>query len=81
MTRSWISRPSDRKKRCGICRLSAKEQNQIISYIGQLPTRFIDVAIPNRIFHIKDTVAIDCGCGFGGRLGVLRLDDMEEMYF
>lgn len=63
------------------CRLSAREQNQIISYIGQLPTRFIDGAIPNRIFHRKDTVAIDCGCGFGGRLGVLRLDDMEEMYF
>ena len=63
------------------CRLSAKEQNQIISYIGHLPTRFIDGAIPDRIFHRKDTIAIDCGCGFGGRLGVLRLDDMEEMYF
>ena len=122
------------------CKLSAREQNQIISYIGQLPlyeevavngtnyilvhgglpdfscmpveyydendlmfgphdfsidhygdgskiivghlpTRFIDGAIPDRIFHIKDTIAIDCGCGFGGRLGVLRLDDMEEMYF
>lgn len=60
------------------CRLPARERNQIISYIGQLPTRFINGAIPDRIFHTKDTIAIDCGCGFGGVLG---LDDMEEMYF
>lgn len=49
--------------------------------VGHLPTRFISGAEPDRIYHINDTIAIDCGCGFGGQLGVLCLDTMEEMYF
>lgn len=49
--------------------------------VGHLPTKFIDGATPNKIYHINDTIAIDCGCGFGGQLGVLCLDTMEELYF
>lgn len=49
--------------------------------VGHLPTRHICGAIPDYIFHTHDTIAIDCGCGFGGQLGVLCLDTMEEMYF
>lgn len=49
--------------------------------VGHLPTKFIDGATPDKIYHINDTIAIDCGCGFGGQLGVLCLDNMEEMYF
>lgn len=49
--------------------------------IGHTPTRFISGAIPDKIFHINDTIAIDCGCGFGGQLGVLSLDTGEELYF
>lgn len=49
--------------------------------VGHLPTKFIDGAAPNEIYRINDTIAIDCGCGFGGQLGVLCLDTMEEMYF
>lgn len=49
--------------------------------VGHLPTKFITGATAHEIFHINDTIAIDCGCGFGGQLGVLCLDTMEEMYF
>lgn len=49
--------------------------------VGHKPTKFIEGATPNEIYHINDSIAIDCGCGFGGQLGVLCLDTMEEMYF
>lgn len=49
--------------------------------VGHLPTQFISGAIPHQIYHANDTIAIDCGCGFGGQLGVLCLETMEEMYF
>ena len=49
--------------------------------VGHVPTKFIDGATPHEIFHINDTIAIDCGCGFGGQLGVICLNTMEEMYF
>lgn len=49
--------------------------------VGHLPTQFINGAIPHQIYHAIDTIAIDCGCGFGGQLGVLCLETMEEMYF
>lgn len=49
--------------------------------VGHLPTQFISGAIPHQIYHTNDTIAIDCGCGFGGQLGVLCLETMEEMYF
>lgn len=49
--------------------------------VGHLPTRFLDGAEPDKIYHSHDTIAIDCGCGYGGQLGVLCLDTMEELYF
>ena len=49
--------------------------------VGHVPTKFIRGAEPHKIYHINDTIAIDCGCGFGGELGVLCLNTMEEMYF
>lgn len=55
------------------------ENTKII--VGHLPTRFITGAIPNEIFHINDTIAIDCGLGFGGQLGVICLETGEELYF
>lgn len=33
-----------------------------------------------KIFHGKNFIDIDCGCVFGGRLGCLCLDTMEEIY-
>lgn len=49
--------------------------------VGHVPTRFIHGAIPDEILRRNDTIAIDCGCGFGGQLGVLCLDTDEEFYF
>ena len=48
---------------------------------GHLPTR----ANPcgdgkDRIYRGNGHIAIDCGCGFGGVLGVIRLDDGKEFY-
>lgn len=52
-----------------------------IIIVGHLPTRFIHGAEPDEIFKSKDSIAIDCGLGFGGKLGVLCLDTMDEFYF
>jgi serine/threonine protein phosphatase 1 len=52
-----------------------------IVIVGHLPTRFISGAEPDRIFKSKDSIAIDCGLGFGGSLGVICLDTGEELYF
>lgn len=49
--------------------------------VGHVPTRFIHGATPDEILRRNDTIAIDCGCGFGGQLGVLCLDTDEEFYF
>lgn len=51
---------------------------------GHTPTRLLrEVAgeTPrDDIFYGKGFIDIDCGCGFGGRLGCLCLDTMEERY-
>lgn len=52
-----------------------------IVIVGHVPTRFIHGATPDEIYRQNDTIAIDCGCGFGGQLGVLCLDTDEEFYF
>lgn len=52
-----------------------------IVIVGHVPTRFIHGATPDEILRRNDTIAIDCGCGFGGQLGVLCLDMDEEFYF
>lgn len=49
--------------------------------VGHLPTRYIHSANSDCIYQNKDTIAIDCGLGFGGRLGVLCLNTFEEFYF
>lgn len=49
--------------------------------VGHVPTRFIHGATPDEMLRRNDTIAIDCGCGFGGQLGVLCLDTNEEFYF
>ncbi len=49
--------------------------------IGHTPTRFIKGAVADVINYFEDSIAIDCGLGFGGQLGVLCLDTLEEFYF
>lgn len=41
---------------------------------------FEGVPEDNRIWHHGDRHAIDCGCVYGGRLAMLRLEDGEEYY-
>ncbi len=51
---------------------------------GHIPTRALWKAVgapaKDDIFHAAGFIDIDCGCGFGGRLGRLCLDTMEETY-
>ncbi|MGN1159425.1 MAG: fructose-bisphosphatase class III [Lachnospiraceae bacterium] len=51
---------------------------------GHTPTLFIDSKAntrPGYIFKTNNHIAIDCGCGIpGGRLGCIRLEDMQEFY-
>ena len=51
---------------------------------GHTPTRLLrqwaGVAPADAIFRSGNQIGIDCGCGFGGRLGCLCLDTMEEFY-
>ncbi len=51
---------------------------------GHTPTRILWEAAgeppKDEIFHGEGFIDIDCGCGFNGRLGGLRLETMEEIY-
>jgi len=52
----------------------------VIFVTGHTPTEIIDPDYEGRIWQGNNHVAIDCGAGFGGKLGCLRLDDMREFY-
>ena len=47
---------------------------------GHVPTRAIEGAKPDEIFFANNHIAIDCGSGFGGRVGCIRLDDFKCFY-
>lgn len=48
---------------------------------GHTPTSFMSGEKPMKIWRSDGRIGIDCGACFkGGRLGCLRLDDMEEFY-
>jgi len=51
---------------------------------GHTPTRLLwaeaGEAARDEIFRGAGRIGIDCGCGFGGRLGCLCLDTLEEFY-
>lgn len=48
---------------------------------GHTPTRLIPGnSSPDRIYRANNHIAIDCGCAFGGALGVICLDSGEEFY-
>lgn len=49
---------------------------------GHTPTARYQVAYPMKIYHGDNRmIGIDCGCAYiDGRLGCLRLDDMQEFY-
>lgn len=48
---------------------------------GHIPTRFIDDnPKPDYIWRDGEHWHIDCGCGYGGRLGVVCLETGKEIY-
>ena len=47
---------------------------------GHVPTGLIDPRSGGRIFQGNGHIALDCGNGWGGALGCLRLEDMAEFY-
>ena len=47
---------------------------------GHTPTGLIDPDHHGRILRQNGHVAIDCAASYGGRLGCIRLDDLEEFY-
>ncbi|MFV0400964.1 MAG: metallophosphoesterase [Oscillospiraceae bacterium] len=55
--------------------------DETIIIVGHQPTRFISGAEADEIFKSNDSIAIDCGLGFGGQLGVICLETGEELYF
>lgn len=49
---------------------------------GHTPTFLIKEHLnKNSIYRKNYHIAIDCGCGYGGKLGVICLDDGKEFYF
>ena len=47
---------------------------------GHLPTRAIEGAQEDRIYMKNNHIAIDCGAGYGGCIGAVRLEDMKTYY-
>lgn len=45
---------------------------------GHTPTKLL--CGEDKFFHGGSWIDIDCDCGWGGKLGCLRLDDMREFY-
>lgn len=54
--------------------------NDTLFVTGHTPTMLIDPAYKGRIYKKNNHIAIDCGAVFGGRLGCLCLDTLEEFY-
>ena len=48
---------------------------------GHTPVQLLSNGRNKKILKKNNHIAIDCGCGFHGKLGVLCLDTMEELYF
>ena len=47
---------------------------------GHTPTHFIDPEYKGKIYMKNNHIAIDCGAVYGGRLGCICLDTLEEFY-
>lgn len=68
------------------CRSGSNKQYYPDQYLvyGHTPTRLlrqhIGEALADTVLRWGNQIAIDCGCGFGGPLGCLCLDTMEEIY-
>lgn len=48
---------------------------------GHTPVQLLSHGESDKILKMNHHIAVDCGCGFDGKLGVLCLDTMQEWYF
>lgn len=59
------------------------DKNKFLVY-GHTPTRLLreqmGQPVADSILHCGQQIAIDCACAFGGKLGCLCLDTLEEIY-
>lgn len=49
--------------------------------VGHTPTFLLNDDKDHRIYRKGNSINVDCGLGFGGRLGVLCLETMKEIYY
>lgn len=47
---------------------------------GHTPTALIDRSLTGKVYSKKRHLAIDCGCGYGGRLSAVCLDKLKVYY-
>ena len=47
---------------------------------GHTPTAVIDRSLTGKVYSKKRHLAIDCGCGYGGRLAAVCLDKLKVYY-
>lgn len=47
---------------------------------GHTPTALIDRALTGKVYSKKRHLALDCGCGYGGRLAAVCLDKLKVYY-
>jgi len=63
--------------RCDYARQYYKDKYLVT---GHTPTYNIDEIYKGRIYRQNNHIAIDCGAVYGGRLGCICLDTLEEFY-
>ena len=54
--------------------------DNVFMVTGHLPTFLIDENSRGRVYHKNNHIAIDVGAGYGGGLGCICLDTLEEFY-
>ena len=63
------------------CNSSPEVVKRIEEVTGKaVPAYKVDVRIKKDLFEVFGKHDIDCGCVFGGAMGLLRLDDWQEFY-
>ena len=48
--------------------------------VGETPNTFKRTLDNGKIYKNGKNIVIDCGCGYGGQLGCICLDTLEEFY-
>ena len=65
---------------CGEPNYTVRYGDNVRYITGHTPTNVIDSAFFGKIWQGNNHIVIDCAAAWGGRLGCLCLDTMEEIY-